>query len=381
MFVRRGDLNCERLRHDYLQRILRIELTARIESGITVLYALMRPILTTVVASLVAAFTSGAAGPCANVSSPLLARAAQSAGAGQSTAATKKSPANATAQSSDAARVARGKKLVLKDGSYQLIREYELKGDRVRYFSTERGQWEEIPVALVDWEATKKAESAEEKTDEALLKKVENQEAATHAQTPIDVDASLLVAPGVFLPDGEGMFAIEGKSVKRIAQVGSDVKTDKKTVLKQVLTPIPIIASKRNVEIPGTRAAVRLTTGTPEFYLRSPLPDADESTGIERSSRLGDAAPEVVLVRAKIKGNKRLLESLRSYFGQDVGQERQEIGVQRWDVAPDVYRFTLSEQLTPGEYALAEILPGGMNLFVWDFAVDAPQQATQTGKH
>ena len=341
----------------------------------------MRPILTTVLASLLTALTAAAAGPSANVSNFLRARTAESASARQSTTATKKTPAEATPQSPDTARLGRGKKLVLKDGSYQLIREYELKGDRVRYFSTERGQWEEIPVALVDWDATKKAENAEEKTDEALLKKVENQEAATHAQTPIDVDASLLVAPGVFLPDGEGMFAIEGKSVKRIAQVGSDVKTDKKTVLKQVLTPIPIIASKRNVEIPGTRAAVRLTTGTPEFYLRSPLPDADDASGIARSSRLGDAAPEVVLVRAKVKGNKRLLESLRSYFGQDVGQERQEIAVQRWDVAPDVYRFTLSEQLTPGEYALAEILPGGMNLFVWDFAVDSPQPATPTGKH
>lgn len=348
----------------------------------------MRPILTTVVASFATALTAAAAGPCANFSNLLPARAAQSASAGQSTAASKKVSAGATPQSADvapqaadAARLGRGKKLVLKDGTYQLIREYELKGDRVRYFSTERGQWEEIPTAMVDWDATKKAENAEEKTDEALLKKVENQEAATHAQTPIDVDASLLVAPGVFLPDGEGMFAIEGKSVKRIAQAGSDVKTDKKTVLKQVLTPIPVIPSKRNVELPGTRAAVRLTTGTPEFYLRSPLPDADDASSIERSSRLGDAAPEVVLVRAKVKGNKRLLESIRSYFGQEIGQERQEIGVQRWDVAPDVYRFTLSEQLAPGEYALAEILPGGLNLFVWDFAVDAPQQATQTGKH
>ena len=36
-----------------------------------------------------------------------------------------------------------------------------------------------------------------------------------------------------------------------------------------------------------------------------------------------------------------------------------------------MFRFTLGEPLPPGEYALAEILPDGMNLFVWDFGVDA----------
>jgi hypothetical protein len=31
----------------------------------------------------------------------------------------------------------------------------------------------------------------------------------------------------------------------------------------------------------------------------------------------------------------------------------------------------LGETLTPGEYVLAEILPDGLNYFVWDFGVDA----------
>jgi len=61
----------------------------------------------------------------------------------------------------------------------------------------------------------------------------------------------------VFLPPGEGMFAIEGKSVTPIAQVGSQVKTDKKTFLKQVISPIPIVPGKRNVEIPGAKAKTR----------------------------------------------------------------------------------------------------------------------------
>jgi hypothetical protein len=280
------------------------------------------------------------------------------------------------------AGVPHGKKLVLKDGSFQLVRNYEKNGERVRYFSVERGAWEEIPASLVDWDATKSAEAADEKTSTALLTKVHIQEAAANAQTPVDVDASLTVAPGVFLPDGEGMFAFESqsKTVKRIEQVGSGVSADKKTVLKQVFSPIPIVPSKHNVEIPGAKATIRLTSQTPEFYLREVMTDADRDSALLRTRRQGDSGPDLALVRAKVKGNKRLLESIRSMFGQELSQDRDEISMQRWEVAPDIYRFTLSAPLPPGEYALAEILQDGLNLYVWDFGVDAAP-GTKTAAH
>ena len=289
----------------------------------------------------------------------------------QQDSASAKKPAEPAASPTTPTGVPRGKKLVLTDGSYQLVRDYEKKGDRVRYFSVERGAWEEIPAALVDWDATKKAEATDEKTSAALLQKVHVQEAAANAQTPVEVDASLTVAPGVFLPDGEGMFALEGKSIKKLGQAGSEVKTDKKTVLKQVLSPIPIVPSKHNIEIPGTKATVRLAAGVPEFYLREPPPDPERYSSLLRTGRQGESGPEVALVRAKVKGGKRLLESIRSQFGQEISQDRDEIVIQRWEVAPDIYRFTLSAPLPPGEYALAEILDDGLNLYVWDFGVDA----------
>jgi hypothetical protein len=79
----------------------------------------------------------------------------------------------------------------------------------------------------------------------------------------------------------------------------------------------------------------------------------------------------VQLLRATVKGGRRQLESIRALFGQDLGSDRQVLALQRWDVAPGVFRFTLSEAVPPGEYALAEILPDGLNLWVWDFGVDS----------
>src|SRR3984893_18526638 len=279
-----------------------------------------------------------------------------------------------------AARLTRGKKLVLKDGNFQLVREYERKGERVRYFSLERGAWEEIPAAMVDWDATAKAQAESDKASSALLGKIDAQEEATKTETVLDVDSSLQVAPGLFLPPGEGIFAIEGKSVTPLVQVGSQVKTDKKTFLKQVLSPIPIVPGKRNVEIPGAKAKTRISSSGPEFYLREAPPDPDRNSSVYRSSRPGESGPEVELVRATVRGNKRQLESIRSMFGQDMGVERKSIAIQRWEVAATVYRFTLGEPLPPGEYALVEILPDGMNLFVWDFGVDGAP-ASQAAKH
>jgi hypothetical protein len=268
------------------------------------------------------------------------------------------------------ARSARGKKLVLKDGSFQMVRVYEKNGDRVKYFSLERGSWEEIPASLVDWDATAKAEKATTAADDALAAKIHKQEEAQRIETTLDVDASLQVGGGAFLPPGEGMFAVEGKSVIPIPQVGTAVRTDRKNQLKRVLSPLPIIPGKRNIELDGKRATLRINSANPEFYLRELTTEDEQESGLERTSRQGTTGPEVELLRATVKGNKRIIESVRSFMGEEVGRENKTISIQQWEVTKRVYRYTLREPLPPGEYALAELLPGGLNLFVWDFGVD-----------
>ncbi|HEV3255163.1 MAG TPA: hypothetical protein VG033_12200 [Candidatus Acidoferrales bacterium] len=255
-------------------------------------------------------------------------------------------------QSSDS--LPRGKKLILKDGTIQLVSSYEVQGERVRFYSIERSDWEEMPAGLVDWDATKKAEAEQAKKDQALLAKVRTTEVREHYQ-PIVVDASIEVAPGKFLPPGVGAYMVDGKAVLPLEQAPANVKLDKARLLEQVMSPIPIVPSRKNVQLTGNRAKLRIRNGEPEFYMRT----ADERE------------PQLELVRAKVHGNWRIVEHLDSYRSEH-SEQRDTVAVQRWEVAKGVYRLTLSQALEPGEYALAEIVVGeGMNLYLWDFGIDA----------
>lgn len=266
-----------------------------------------------------------------------------------------------------------GKKLVLKDGSYQLVREYTRNGDRVRYYSLERGDWEEIPASMIDWAATQKTEAAVASENASQIEKLKKQEAVSKIDMALDVDASLQTSSGVFLPPGEGMFAVEGKSVQPLEQAELETHRDKKQTLKQIFTPIPIVPGKTNIELSGSRAKSRLDPSHLEFYLREAPADPDRISAIRKSSRPGESGPEIELVRATVKGNKRLLEQIKDIFGETLAEERKTVLLQRWQIAPNVFRYTLGEQLQPGEYALAEMLPDGINLYVWDFGVDKNQ--------
>jgi len=41
---------------------------------------------------------------------------------------------------------AQARRLILKDGTYQSVTKYEVQGDRVRYFSAERGSGRKFPI-------------------------------------------------------------------------------------------------------------------------------------------------------------------------------------------------------------------------------------------
>jgi hypothetical protein len=278
-------------------------------------------------------------------------------------------------QSEKPNEVPRGKKLILKDGTYQVVREYQRNGDRVRYFSAERGDWEEIPAALIDWDATAKEEASTQKAEAAEVEKIHKLEEAKRMDNVADIDASLQVGEGAYLPQGEGLFVVEGKSVRLLQQTGSANKIDTMRTIEQVLSPVPVVPGKSKVIIQGEHATLRLRSTVPEFYLREAPPDPDRVSPIMKSSRPGESGPELILIRAKVLHNARQLEAIGTFKGQTVSKNRNEIPVQRWEVAPTVYRFTLGEALPPGEYVFAEVLEDGLNYYVWDFGVDASTAA------
>ena len=271
----------------------------------------------------------------------------------------------------------KGKKLILKDGTYHQVRSFERLPDpanpsgpgRVRFYSVERSAWEEIPADLVDWEATRQAELEDAQRRQASIEKLKAAAAAERVAN-IDVDSSIEVIAGIFLPDAEGLYVVQGRAVIPLARATADLKIDKGRVLAQILSPVPIVPTRHKIQISGKRATLRLTPPTgetlvhPEFYIRVSAPEES------RPGRSVDEEPNLELIRAQVKGDSRLLELLNTYVTGETETKRQSIIIERWKVARRVYRLTVQQGLEPGEYVLAETLPEGMNLYVWDFGVD-----------
>lgn len=264
-----------------------------------------------------------------------------------------------------AATLPRGKKLYLKDGSVQAVREYERTGDTVHYYSLLESQWEEIPAALVDWDATAKAEADNAAKDKDFAARVAKEERSREAVPQLDIDASLLVAPGTFLPQDLGMFALAGTKVTPLTTIKTETKLDKGRVTEQILSPIPLVPGRQRVMIKGKRAIIRLPAGELQFYLRIPVDDAQ---------------PEIAILRLHPDGETRRVEWITTPVAGEPIHQREAISILTWQVAQGVFRFTVNQNMAPGEYALAVILHDGLDTFVWDFGVDSAPQAPAKSK-
>lgn len=288
------------------------------------------------------------------------------------------------------------RRLVLKDGTYQLVTRYEIKGDRVHYYSSEREEWEDLPNSLVDWPATENYEkdrAATASSPEAVQLDKEAAEEEEREEKPLPQ-----VAPGLRLPEDSGVFLLDtfegAPQLAELQQTEGDVgHSSKGNVLRAAI--IPMAGVKQNIELDGAHAGVQSHVAVPSLYISADSSnEASQQIGLvpERGESRPAAQPQQPeqpvqamvpydrfrIVRAAVKNGNRVLGDLKRSATGKTSQEQHFVKTTITDIAGGWFKVTPTEDLAPGEYALVEMLgKDGMNLYVWDFGVNpkAPANA------
>jgi len=276
----------------------------------------------------------------------------------------------------------RAKRLILKDGSYQMATKWEMQGDRVHFYSSERYDWEDIPSSLVDWDATNKFNEQNPKgvSPNASAEEMQQADADEKAERAKDEAARPVVAPGLRLPDSGGVFLLDHyrgqPQLVEIAQNGGELnKQMGKNIMHAIINPIPT-GSKESIELKGEHSGVQSHEETPAIYLD--LAQATEDK--DKPSPELNRPDRFKIVRVQEKKDVRVVSSVKiSPLGKVTNQE---------DIVPTTseavsggewLKLTPAHSLTPGEYALVEMLDEKtINMYVWDFGVNpnAPANAS-----
>ena len=273
-------------------------------------------------------------------------------------------------------------RLILKDGSYQSVSKYEIKGDRVRYLSAERNDWEEIPKSLIDWPATEKyakdrAAGASTPEAAAIDKELQEERVQESLRSP-------QVAPGLRLPDDGGVmlldnFQSEPELVPIDQNTGEVKKNTKSNILRATINPIA--SAKQTIELSGNHATVQSHVSVPAIYIN--LTGEFEAAENEPAKPVQPVQAELPFDRFKIvrmqsKNGKRIVGDIKIAVYGKVSQEEKLVPTTSQLMTGGWIKVTPTTSLDPGEYALVEMLgKDGLNLFVWDFGVNpnAPANA------
>lgn len=260
------------------------------------------------------------------------------------------------------------KRLILKDGSYQMATKWEVHGDRVRYYSAERDEWEEVPNSLVDWAATDKYEKERGKlSPEAirLNKELEAERAAEDANTPE-------VSPGLRLEDVHAAYLLEQfqghPELVLMQQHGGKVEQDvKKSIFHGVVG-----GSNQLVTLVNPHADVQAHETVPSFYVNvsgGPGEDSNQSSGSAQTTGLPWDRYRIVSLEPKEE--KRIVCRIKISSSGKSTQEQTFIKTDDSQLSGGWIKITPAVALVPGEYALVELLgEEGINLYVWDFQVN-----------
>jgi hypothetical protein len=232
-------------------------------------------------------------------------------------------------------------KLYLKDGDYHMVREYQVLGDRIRYYSTERGDWEEIPKELVDFDKTERERNAKQDEIKKEARQLQEEEQAERALRR-EIEA---------IPMDPGTYYQQRDKVKALAMADYKVITDKKRQALKVLSPVPLIPGKASVVIQGEHSNFVVNDARPQFYFR-----------LAKQERFG-------IVRLTPKKTVRIVENVAIIpVSKENIEEQKQVETFQQQLAGDLYKIWPEKPLTPGEYAVIEYKEGEVELLIWDFA-------------
>lgn len=265
------------------------------------------------------------------------------------------------------------RRLILKDGSYQSVTKYEVHGDRVRYFSAERGEWEEVPKSLIDWDATDKFEQGRQQGK--LAPEAAELDKALEAERKAEQARSPEVAAGLRLPDEGGIFLLDTyqdqPELAELQQSGTDLdKNTKANILRATINPLAGV--KQTIELPGTHAKIQSHTAVPSLYINI---DANEGAPAVAQAT-GEPPPlppteRFKIIRIEAKGGKRVAGAVKVAVTGKIRTDQRFVAATVTAMNGGWVKLTPTESLASGEYAVAEMLgKEGMNLYVWDFGVN-----------
>ena len=269
--------------------------------------------------------------------------------------------------------VAESKRLILKNGDYQAVQKYEVKGDRVRYFSAERNGWEEIPTDMVDWEATHKWEADLAKAEEPVVEHIPTKE---ELAKQADEDMSPEVAPSLRLPKTGGVFAVDTYASKqRLVELTQNTGNVNEHIGRNLLLKKvnPLSSRTQTVELPGHTSQAQVHVAKPTIYINVDQDPDDPNAAVARKryqSRPSSDAYRFQFVKLDQKGSTRILGSVKTNLAEEVTKNQNIIPTYGRIMDGDVWiKIEPKDDLPPGEYAVAEMLPGDdINRYVWDFS-------------
>jgi hypothetical protein len=235
-------------------------------------------------------------------------------------------------------------KLYMKDGSYHVVREYQVQPDRVHFYSIERSDWEDLPLELVDLKRTE-TEAAARQTKLAEDAKIMADE--EKAERELEKEKRRI-------PQDPGVYWLLGTEVQVMKAAESTVHTNKGRAILKRLSPVPMVSGKGTLELQGAHSLNVFDNPEQEFYIQLSEPE-----------RFG-------IAKLTSKGAVRIVENLTVLpVVNETEEELSMVEILKKELDGGLYKIWPLEKLPPGEYAVVEYTEGKMNIQVWDFAIKA----------